>query len=82
MTAAPIQPIAWELTYALGAAPKRQKKREREKDLLRERHCTHVGDLFPTPLYVIKPDRQTNCGHLNKMKAIESYNTEVLKEGS
>ena len=29
--AAPIQPLAWELLYALGAALRRQKKKKRKK---------------------------------------------------
>ena len=32
--AAPIQPLAWELPYAMGKALKRQKKKERKKCFL------------------------------------------------
>ena len=33
---APIQPLAWELPYGMGAALKRQKKKKKEKEKKKE----------------------------------------------
>ena len=40
-TAAPIQPLAWELPYAMGAVLKKERERE-ENSCIRGSHCDSV----------------------------------------
>ena len=55
--AAPIQPLAWELPYAMGAAIKKKKKRKKEKKK-KERLCSHKrpNKIFSKISFFLKKD--------------------------